>query len=104
VERCASPSLEMSNLGSMVLWGLCVGCGLVDLRRVEASSDIVVASMASLVRGSASVEHPGEGCAEREVEVISEGLAQGAFFRMYQGLGVGDDRGTRSGLILYALY
>jgi hypothetical protein len=50
------------------------------------------------------IEHPGEGCTERKVEVISEACAQGAFFGMYQGVGDGGDRGTRLGLILYALY
>jgi hypothetical protein len=83
-----------------VLRGFCVGCGLVDSCRVEASSDVVVASMASPERGGASVKHPGEGCAEREVEVISGASAQGAFFGMYQGVGDGGDRGTRPGLIL----
>jgi hypothetical protein len=47
-ERCASPTSETSNLGGVVLRGFCVGCGLVDSCRVEASSDVVVASMASL--------------------------------------------------------
>jgi hypothetical protein len=89
----------------------------VDSRKVEASSNVVVASMASLERGGASIEHPGGGCAEREVEVISEACAQGAFFeKMYQGVSDGvkvaklqirvkwGDRGTRLGLILYVLY
>jgi hypothetical protein len=65
-ERCASPLSETSNLGSEVMWGFGVRCDLVDSRRVEASSDVAVVSMASLERGGASVEHPGEGSAERE--------------------------------------
>jgi hypothetical protein len=76
-ERHASPSLETSTLGGEVLRGFGVGCGMVDSRRVVVSSDAVVASMATLERGGTSVEHPGEECAEREVEVISGAYAQG---------------------------
>jgi hypothetical protein len=57
---------------------------LVDSLRVEVSSDVAVVSSASLERGGASLEYPVEGCAEREVEVISEACAQGAFFGIYQ--------------------
>jgi hypothetical protein len=60
--------------------------------------------MANLEKGGASVEHPGEGCAEREVEVISKACAQGAFFGWYQGVRDDGDRGTRPDLILFALY
>jgi hypothetical protein len=86
-----------------VLWGFGVGCGLVDSRRVEASSNVTMVSMASLERGGALVEYLEEGV-ERKVEVISEACAQGAFFGMYQGVGDGGDRGARPGLILYTLY
>jgi hypothetical protein len=48
---------------------------LMDSRRVVASSDAVVASMASVERGFSSVKHPGDGCAEREVEVTSRACA-----------------------------
>jgi hypothetical protein len=51
----------------------------------------MVASMSSLERGGTSIEHPGEGCTEREVEMISEACAQDAFFEMYQGVGDGDE-------------
>jgi hypothetical protein len=66
VVRCASFSSETSTLGSEVLRDFGVGGGLVDLRRVVASSDTEVSSMASLERGCTSVEHPGEGCVERQ--------------------------------------
>jgi hypothetical protein len=49
----------------MAQWGVGVGCGLMDSHRVVASSGAMLASMASLERGFASVEHPGDGCAER---------------------------------------
>jgi hypothetical protein len=83
---CAPPLSATSTLGGEVLQGFGVGCGLVDSRRVEASSDVAVASMQSLERGDASVEHLEEGYVEREVEVISKACAQGAFFGIYQGL------------------
>jgi hypothetical protein len=57
----APPSSEMSTLGSEVLRGFNIGCGLVYSRRVEASSDVMVASMASLERGRAMVEHLEDG-------------------------------------------
>jgi hypothetical protein len=44
-EWCAPPSLATSTLGGEVLQGFSVGCGLVDSRGVEASSDIAVVSM-----------------------------------------------------------
>jgi hypothetical protein len=53
----APPSSETSTLGGEVLRGFGVGCGLVYSRRVEASSDVAVALMASLERGRATVEH-----------------------------------------------
>jgi hypothetical protein len=83
-EWCALPLSEKSILGGEVLRGFGVGCGLVDLRRVEASSDIAVASMASLERGGTSVEHLEEGYVEREreVEVVFEACAQGTFFEV----------------------
>jgi hypothetical protein len=57
----APPSSETSTLGGEVLRGFGVGCGLVYSRRVEASSDVAVASMAYLKRGCATVEHLEEG-------------------------------------------
>jgi hypothetical protein len=57
----APPSSEMSTLGGEVLWGFGVGCGLVYSCRVEALSDVAVASMASLERGRATIEHLEEG-------------------------------------------
>jgi hypothetical protein len=96
-----------SLVGDVDSWqrgaGFGIGCGLVDSCRVEASSDVMVASMASLERGSTSVEYLEEDV-ERKVEVISKACAQGAFFGMYQGVGDGGDRGTRPSLILYTLY
>jgi hypothetical protein len=71
----------------------------------------VVVSMTCLERGHFTVEHIEEGYKthkalqwERQVDVISEACAQGAFFGMYQGVSDGGDRGTRPGLILYSLY
>jgi hypothetical protein len=55
-------------------------------RRAGAPSDVVVASMASLVRDFASIFHPGVGLADRGVEVTSEACAQDAFFGHHQGL------------------
>jgi hypothetical protein len=57
----APPSSKTSTLGGEVLRGFGVGCGLVYSCRVEASSDVAVASMASLERGCATVEHLDEG-------------------------------------------
>jgi hypothetical protein len=62
---------------------------------VGALSGAMVASMASLMRGSASVLHPGVGLAERGVEVISGACAQGAYFGYHRGVHDGDSRGTR---------
>jgi hypothetical protein len=53
--------LETSTLGGELLWGFGFGCGLVYSRRVEASSDVVVASMECLKRGCMMVEHLEEG-------------------------------------------
>jgi hypothetical protein len=50
------------------------------IRAGGALSGVMVASMASLMRGCASVLHPGVELAERGVEVISGACAQGAYF------------------------
>jgi hypothetical protein len=55
------PSSKTSTLGGEVLRGFGIGCGLVYSRRVDASSDVMVASMACLERGRAMVEHLEEG-------------------------------------------
>jgi hypothetical protein len=75
VERFASSSSVTLTLISEEQLGFDVGYGLMDSRRVVASSDAVVASMASVERGFSSVKHPGDGCAEREVEVTSRACA-----------------------------
>jgi hypothetical protein len=84
-ERCTSSSSETSTIGGEVLRGLSVGCGLVDSRRVVAPSDVAVASMASLERGGASVEHPGEGCTEGEEKMISGALRTRCFLWIVPG-------------------
>jgi hypothetical protein len=74
----ASFSSATSSLSDMAHKGLHVGCGLMDSRRVVASSGAVVASMASLERDFALVGHSGDGHTDFEVEVIPELCAQGA--------------------------
>jgi hypothetical protein len=87
VEWFASSSSATSSLSDMAHQGLGVGCGLMDSRRVVASSGAVVASMASLERDFALVEHSGDGHTGCEVEVTSEALRTRRLFGYYRGVG-----------------
>jgi hypothetical protein len=61
VEWFASSSSTTSNLSDVAQQGLCVGCGLMNSRRVVVPSSVVVTSMANLERDFALVEHSGDG-------------------------------------------
>jgi hypothetical protein len=89
VEQFASSSSATLTLGGEEQWDFGVGCGLMDSCRVVAPSDAMVVSIARLESGFTLIKHPGEGYAEREVEVTSGAYAQGDFSGFYQGVGDG---------------
>jgi hypothetical protein len=85
VEWFASSSSVTSSLSSVAQWGLRVGCGSMDSRRVVAPSGAMVTSIASLERGLASVEHFGDGQADCDVEVTSRALSATRFLCILPG-------------------
>jgi hypothetical protein len=95
VEWCSSTASTTPSLGGMAQRGLGDGCAKMNSRRADAPSGAVVASMASLVRGFASIFHPGIGSADRRVEVTSKACAQGAFFGYHREIRDDDSRSTR---------
>jgi hypothetical protein len=76
VEWCASSASTMPGLGAMVQRSLGDRRALMDSRRAGALSGAIVASMVGLVRGFASVYHPGD----RFVKI-----GGGEFWRMHTG-------------------
>jgi hypothetical protein len=86
VEWCSSTASKTPSLGGVVQWGLGDGCVKMNSHRAGAPSGVMVASMASLVRGFATIFQPGVGSADRGVKVTSEACAQGTFFGYHQGM------------------
>jgi hypothetical protein len=99
VEWCSSTASTTLSLGGVVQRGLGDGCAKMNSRRAGAPSGVMVASMASLVRGFASIFQPGVGSADKGVEVTSKACAPGTFFGYHQGVHDDDGRGTRPKLI-----
>jgi hypothetical protein len=95
VEWCSSIASMTPSLGGVVQWGLGDGCAKMDSCWVGTLSGAMVASMASLVRGFASVLHPGVVLVGRGVEVTSRACAQDTYFGYHRGVRDGDSRGTR---------
>jgi hypothetical protein len=94
VEWCSSTVSMTPSLGDVAQRGLGDGCAKMDSCRVGALFSVVVASMASLVRGFDSVLHPRVVLAERGVEVTVGACAQDAYFGYHRGVRDGDSRGT----------
>jgi hypothetical protein len=61
VECCSSTASTTPSLGGMAHWGLSDRCATMNQRKAGALSGLMVASMASLTRGFASIFHPGVG-------------------------------------------